>query len=86
MNEFNVIVGSEEFAKLIKKARKSKKLSQRKLSEKIGVSNSTICRWEKGNMEDYDIKNLYKATKVLGLNFYDVIAILLPGLKEDYEK
>lgn len=81
-----IMVDSDSFAKLLKDTRKRKGYSQRKLAEIIGVSNSTIARWETGKVLDLDIINLYKATKILQINFFYILTVLIPMFNDDYRK
>ena len=41
-------IGSENFAKLVKNVRSQLSLSQEELAQSLGVSFSTINRWENG--------------------------------------
>ena len=48
----------EKIGKFIAKCRKSKKLTQAQLSEKLGVSDRSVSNWENGNcMPDLSLFN-----------------------------
>lgn len=49
----------------IRTKRKEKKLSQRQLAKKIGVANSAISRWEKGDTDSMRKDNRLKLAEVL---------------------
>ena len=62
--------------KIIKKLRKKKRLSQRKLAETIGVSQKAVDFWERG-------VNQPKAIYIIRLaDFFDVSADYLLGRKK----
>jgi len=51
-----IIMNQEKIGKFIVKCRKEKNLTQEQLSEKLGVTNKSISRWENGKtMPDYSI-------------------------------
>lgn len=56
----------------IKTLRKSKKLSQTELGEKIGATKQQICFWEKG-VYNPQIKNLQKIADALEVSVNDLI-------------
>jgi len=65
-----------EFAEIIKELRKEKKLSQKQLSEKLGVSQSAIAKWEVSKTEP-------TASALLLLSkFFDVTVGQLLGSEE----
>ena len=57
----------ETIAKNILFYRKSKKLSQKALAEKVGVNNSAISNWENG-INSIDIETLFKVCNVLNVS------------------
>lgn len=61
--DFNVEVG-----KRIKKARKLKKISMKKLGELVNLHESTISRYEKGGIMALDIDKLKEFAKVLDVS------------------
>lgn len=63
--------GRNSLGKLISARRKSMKLTQAELSEKIGVSKSAVAKWETdGGIPSID--NLGKISKILGLSIADL--------------
>ena len=42
-------MNQKDIGKFISELRKSKKITQEELAEKLGVNNRTISRWENGN-------------------------------------
>ena len=62
MQDIKSIVASN-----ITKFRKSKQLTQKKLADLIGTTNTTICNWEKG-VSSVDIDSLYKISKALNVS------------------
>ena len=57
-------ISQPKLGKLIKEARKAKKLSQKKLGEQIGVSHQTVATWEQGVRAPIEIK-LYRLARAL---------------------
>ena len=57
---------------LISKSRKDKKLSKEEFATKLGVSVSTVTKWEK-NIGKPSFSNLILITKVLDLSFDELI-------------
>lgn len=55
------------FCERFKELRQSNKLSTIKLGELLNVSNSTITRWENGNIIP-SIENLYNICKYFGVS------------------
>lgn len=72
MNEFNVEVGDR-----IKFARKRKRMSMKELGEKVSLHESTISRYEKGEIMALDVGKLKEFAKAL-----DVPQSYLMGLDE----
>ncbi|MGN1342754.1 MAG: helix-turn-helix domain-containing protein [Bacilli bacterium] len=62
-------MNQENVGKFIAECRKSKKLTQEQLAEKIGVSRKSISRWENGNsMPDYSILDILCNTLDVSIN------------------
>lgn len=72
MNEFNIEVGDR-----IKFARKRKRMSMKELGARVSLHESTISRYEKGEIMALDIEKLKEFAKVL-----DVPASYLMGLDD----
>ena len=61
-----------KFNENLKKARKSKGLTQKALSEKLGVALSTVAMWETGSRQpDYQMLN--RITDFFGISFDDLL-------------
>lgn len=84
--------GRNSLGKLISARRKTMKLTQAELSEKIGVSKSAVAKWETdGGIPSID--NLGKISKILGLSITDLhrtargqepeVAVRRPNITED---
>ena len=78
----------------IAKARESKGLSQRQLANAIGISNAEISKIESGEREIPNPKLFRKISKVIGLNYNDMMEMvglggkltpLNPFIKKHYE-
>ena len=54
--------------------RKEKGMTRADLAKEIGVSQFVVARWE-GNNHDFNISELYKINKVLGIEEYLIKAI-----------
>lgn len=67
-----------EIGKRIYNARKALKISMRELGEKVGLHESTISRYEKGEIQSLDIEKLKEFAKAL-----NVSASYLIGWKEE---
>ena len=65
-----------KFRERFKELRKQEGLSYMKMEEILGISRSTICRWEKGQT-DIKSEELYKVAK-----FFSVSAGYLIGLED----
>jgi len=65
-----------KFKEKFKELRKQEGLSYIKLEEILGISRSTICRWENGQT-DIRSEELYKVAK-----FFNVSADYLIGLED----
>ena len=65
----------EKLLQILRENRQRKGLSQEYLAGKLGVSSSTISRWEsKGNFPSMD--KFVEYARYLELSFYDVLALL----------
>lgn len=63
---------SIKFNENLKKARKSMGLTQKALSEKLGVALSTVAMWETGSRQpDYEMLN--KIADFFGISFDDLL-------------
>lgn len=71
----------KELGNRIKQYRISLNLTQKELSEKSGVSSSTVVRLEKGT--DLNISNYLKLLGALGL--LQNLDLLVPEMQEDYK-
>ena len=78
----------------IAKARENKGLSQRQLANAIGISNAEISKIESGEREIPNPKLFRKISKVIGLNYNDMMEMvglggkltpLNPFIKKHYE-
>ncbi len=67
----------EVFQKRIKELRIENGLTQKQLAEKLNITNSTVCDWEKGRSEP-DLTTLAKVAK-----FFTISADYLVGLSDD---
>lgn len=65
----------------IAKARENKGLSQRQLANAIGISNAEISKIESGEREIPNPKLFRKISKVIGLNYNDMIEMVGLGGK-----
>lgn len=84
-----ILIGEE-----IAKARENKGLSQRQLANAIGISNAEISKIESGEREIPNPKLFRKISKVIGLNYNDMMEMvglggkltpLNPFIKKHYE-
>lgn len=56
----------------LRAARVNRGLTQKEMAELVGVNNTTILKWEKG--ETYpDVINIRKIEEVLGVKYDDII-------------
>ena len=60
--------------KLLKKMRMDKSLTIDDIAEYVGVSNSTVSRWETGKIEAIKNENLEKLAEILGVNVDEINA------------
>ena len=65
----------------IAKARENKGLSQRQLANAIGISNAEISKIESGEREIPNPKLFRKISKVIGLNYNDMMEMVGLGGK-----
>lgn len=56
----------------IKALRKQKKISQKDLAEKLGITSNTLYRYEHGDIS-ISIEMLHKIAKALGMSFLELI-------------
>ena len=75
MDGYNAEVG-----KRIRNARKTKKLSMKKLGELVNLHESTISRYEKGEIQALDVDKLKEFADVLGVS-----PIYLMGMETEKE-
>lgn len=74
-----------EFGKYLKELRESKGFpSQRSLADKIGISNSTLAKIERGAHEASD-ETLHKIAEVLEVNYIELVEKQIAGSKKDTE-
>lgn len=73
----------EEIAKNIRFYRKKSGLTQKELSEKIGVNNSAVSNWESGQ-NSIDIEILVKVCDALGVSLSDIYGIYGNTTTEEY--
>ncbi|WP_407453584.1 helix-turn-helix domain-containing protein [Methanobrevibacter sp.] len=62
-NPYNIAVGEK-----IHKARVNKKMSMKELGLKVNLHESTISRYEKGDIKSLDIDKLHEFAKVLDVS------------------
>ena len=70
----------EKTSKRIKELRLKYKYTMEKLAEKIGVSKSTIAKWENGYVENMRQDNILKLSQI-----FDVPATYIMGYDEEKE-
>ena len=64
-------MNQEKIGRFIAECRKSKKITQSELSEKLGVTDRSVSNWENGkNMPAYLYGNLYVIYSILLLMNY----------------
>lgn len=68
----------EDFSKTIKQLRVENNLTQESLARQLGVSVSTICRWERGKYVNPTSKNLIDLCLL-----FDVSLNTLAGIKQE---
>lgn len=61
----------EEISKNLLYYRKKAGLTQKEFADKLGVKNTAVSNWEKGN-NSIDIETLFKACKVLDVSLSDM--------------
>lgn len=57
---------------LIKNKRNEMDLSQRDLADKLGISFSTISKWERGAVKEISLTNFRNMIEVLGIDMEDL--------------
>lgn len=63
----------------IRKIRKLRNITQQELAESIGVSKSTISKYESGNITNIKIDTLNKIADVLGVSIAYLLDVDLPA-------
>ena len=63
---------SERVVQEIKRIRLSRKITQEEFAEQVGVTWSTVARWETGEVEP-DVKYLPKFAEILGVSEQDLL-------------
>lgn len=63
----------------IRRTRKLKGLTQQELADRVGISKSTICKYEKGKIETIKKNTLCKIAAELGCSYAYLIDIDLPA-------
>ena len=66
----------------IKRIRKGKGITQRELSDQLGVTENTIANWEKGSSINQWLHRIQNLCKVLGCTFEELVG---GGAGEDPE-
>lgn len=66
----------------IKRIRKGKGITQRELSDQLGVTENTIANWEKGSSINQWLSRIQNLCKVLGCTFEELVG---GGAGEDPE-
>ncbi len=56
----------------LKAARVNAGLTQKQLANLMGISESTMIKWEKSNGKDVKLANFRKLCKILGMNPNDI--------------
>lgn len=59
---------NKEIGLKIHNARKNKKMTMKELGKKVGLHESTVSRYEKGDIQSLDIETIKKFAKVLGVD------------------
>ena len=72
----------ESFSKQLKEARKRKNLTQEELSKRLGISRTTVTRWEKGDILP-DYANVRRLSDILE---FDFLAVSVNGCEKEGEK
>lgn len=74
-NDIDIKLNAEALGDLIETARRNYR--QRDIAKKAGLSNSTISWIERGEQVGVRFENLYKLSKVLNLNLFQMIEKIL---------
>lgn len=64
----------------IRRTRKLKGLTQQELADRVGISKSTICKYEKGKIETIKKSTLCKIAAELGCSYSYLVDVDLPAL------
>ena len=65
---------TSQFNKIFKQLKKESGLSDKKLGELLGVSHSTICRWENGQ-SDIKSNDLIKVAQFFGVSLEFLVGL-----------
>lgn len=63
----------------LRRTRRLKSMSQQELADKVGVSKATICRYERGKVENIKKGVLAKIAAELGVSYQYLLDIDLPA-------
>lgn len=63
----------------IRRTRKLRGISQQELADRVGISKSSICRYEKGHIENIKKGVLVKIAAELGVSYQYLLDIDLPA-------
>lgn len=63
-------------------ARRNVKLTQKEAAEQLGVSNGTLCNWEKG-VSFPDVPQIEKICELYGVSYDDLIFLPNNPIKTD---
>ena len=81
-NQYNILRGVHNMnitAVRLRRTRRLKGMSQQELADKIGVSKATICRYERGKVENIKKGVLAKIATELGVSYQYLLDIDLPS-------
>lgn len=76
---------NSDISKNIRKYRKLNNLTQKELSQKVGVSIAAVSNWETGT-NSIDIDSLFKVCEVLGVSISDMTQSENPLVLSKYEQ
>lgn len=69
------ITASKEFGKKILSKRKEKKLSRAKLGEIIGLHETTIKKYEDGNIKNISLEKIKQFSEALDIPFWEIVTV-----------
>lgn len=72
LSEVDYEIDRDHLAKTIRRLRQSKNISQRDFGSKLGVSQPTVCMWEKGLVVP-PLSRLRSIATVLGVSVSDIL-------------